>query len=149
MITQSLTVKKESHSDRFLKVQQNIYPIKYGFQEFCNQKVKNKKKMPDSIFSISFNTANPFKLCQKVHQLRFHEGFHLKHYLWQTIFGDSESKQKHGEKLTSTLASRCFPPVSSLPPVLRTFLFLWVFQDVKKNIYNSLKKTFQRQHNAC
>ena len=49
-------------------------------KNFSNQKVKNKKKMPDSIISISFKTANRFKLCQKVHQNRFHEVFHLKHY---------------------------------------------------------------------
>ena len=29
---------------------------------FCNQKVKIKKEIPDSITSISLNTANPFKL---------------------------------------------------------------------------------------
>ena len=29
---------------------------------FCNQKVKIKKEIPDSISSISLNTANPFKL---------------------------------------------------------------------------------------
>ena len=32
-------------------------------KNFCNQKVKIKKEMPDSIISISFNTANPLKLC--------------------------------------------------------------------------------------
>ena len=31
-------------------------------KNFCNQKVKEKKEMPDSIISISFNKANPFKL---------------------------------------------------------------------------------------
>ena len=55
-------------------------------KNFSNQQVKNKKKMPDSIISISFNKANPFNLCQKVHQHRFHEAFHLKHYLWQRIY---------------------------------------------------------------
>ena len=50
-------------------------------KNFCNQKVKNKKKMLDSIISISFNTAS-----QKVHQHRFHEVFHLKRYLWQRIY---------------------------------------------------------------
>ena len=38
MIIQSLTVNKESHSDRFLKVWQKIYAIKYGFQEFLQPK---------------------------------------------------------------------------------------------------------------
>ena len=31
-------------------------------KNFCNQKVKITKEMHDSIISISFNTANPFKL---------------------------------------------------------------------------------------
>ena len=40
-------------------------------KNFCNQKVKIKKEMPDSIISISFNTANPFKLCHIKYLRRF------------------------------------------------------------------------------
>ena len=58
-------------------------------KNFCIQKVKIKKEMPDSVISISFNTENPLKLCHvyKV-QHRFHEVFHLKHCLWQRIYVD-------------------------------------------------------------
>ena len=114
-------------------------------KNFCNQKVKIKKEMPDSVISISFNKANPFKLC--------HIKYNIARIASRSVPPETlplakdlcrlfQSEQKHGQKLTSTLASRCFPPVFSLPSVLHTFVFLWVFQDVKKNIYNSLKKLF-------
>ena len=47
-------------------------------KNFCNQKVKIKKEMPDSVISISFNTANPFKLCHIKYLRRFREAFRLK-----------------------------------------------------------------------
>ena len=40
-------------------------------KNFCNQKVKEKKEMPDSIISISFNKANPFKLCHIKYNIAF------------------------------------------------------------------------------
>ena len=43
MIIQTLTVNKESHLDRFLKVSQKIHAIKYGFQEFLQPKGEDKE----------------------------------------------------------------------------------------------------------
>ena len=40
-------------------------------KNFCNQKVKKKKEMPDSIISISFNKANPVKLCLIKYNIAF------------------------------------------------------------------------------
>lgn len=99
MIIQSLTVNKElSHSDRFLKVQQKIYAIKYVSKNFCNQKVKIKKEMPDSSISISFNAANPFKLCHIKYLRCFREPFRLKHCLQQRIYVDYFRVKKNTDR---------------------------------------------------
>ena len=98
MIIQSQTVNKESHSDRFLKVQQKICAIKYASKNFCNQKVKIKKEMPDSTISISFNTANPFKLCHIKYLRRFREAFRLKHCLQQRVYVDYFRVKKNTDR---------------------------------------------------
>ena len=59
MITQSLTVKKESHSDRFLEDQQIIYAIIFGFQEFLQPKgvdkeLYSKMSQDKSVHSLQF-----------------------------------------------------------------------------------------------
>ena len=51
-------------------------------KNFCNQKVKIKKEMPDSVISISFNKANPFKLCHIKHNIAF-----TKCSTWDIAFG--------------------------------------------------------------
>ena len=51
-------------------------------KNFCNQKVKIKKEMPDSIISISFNTANPLKLCHIKYNIAF-----AKRSTWNIAFG--------------------------------------------------------------
>ena len=51
-------------------------------KNFCNQKVKINKEMPDSIISISFNTANPFKLCHIKYNIAF-----SKCSTWKIPFG--------------------------------------------------------------
>ena len=51
-------------------------------KNFCNQKVKIKKEMNDSVISVSFNTANPFKLCHIKYNITF-----SKWSTWNIAFG--------------------------------------------------------------
>ena len=51
-------------------------------KNFCNQKVKIKKEMPDIVISISFDKANPFKLCHIKYYIAF-----TKSSTWDIAFG--------------------------------------------------------------